>query len=279
MLRDRALFQSLFDDAAMFPPGNAAVADAVAKHRRHHDEWYAEMVGPLLVADKDVTELLLHLGGSDSPLDIGLIVTGDGSRARRSVDLINGDDRLNLVSVDLPPTFGADGPASKIAELHSLITSDVMGFVEVPTGEVSAWLDAIASSPFVAKFRTGGLRAGAFPSEADLAECIVEATRRRLPFKCTAGLHHAVRHTAADTRFEHHGFLNILAATAAAVDGQPSEALAEVLSERDPSRVTASVGTIGVSSRRTFLSFGTCDISEPIGDLVDIGLLDPTVAV
>lgn len=105
MLRDRALFQSLFDDAAMFPPGNASVADAVAEHRRHKDEWYADMVGPLLVADKDVTELVSQLSSSDSPLPVGLIATGDPSLARLALDLINNDERLTLVSVDLPPRF------------------------------------------------------------------------------------------------------------------------------------------------------------------------------
>lgn len=153
------------------------------------------------------------------------------------------------------------------------------GFVEVPVGDARAWLDAIASSPFAAKFRTGGLTAGAFPDDVALAEGIVEACRRRLPFKCTAGLHHAIRHTASDTGFEHHGFLNILAATAAAADERSSEAVANILSERDASTVTELITTIDQSTRRAFLSFGTCGISEPIGDLVDLGILDPTVAV
>ena len=279
MLRDRSLFQSLFDDAAMFPPGNASAADAVAAHRRHKNEWYAEMVGPLLVADKDVTEFLSHLSGSDARLRVGLIVTGDPSLARRSLELITPDDRVTLVSVEVPPHFGPEGADAKIAELRTLITNDVKGFVEVPTGNSGSWFDAIASSPFAAKFRTGGLNAKAFPNEIDLAERIVEACRRRLPFKCTAGLHHAIRHTASDNGFEHHGFLNILVATAAAEDRQPSEEVAKILSERDRSTLTSVVGTIGESTRRAFLSFGTCDISEPIGDLVDLGLSDPTVAV
>lgn len=278
MLRDRALFHSLFDDAAMFPPGNASVSDAVAEHRRHKHEWYSDMVGPLLVADKDVTEFLSHLGGPDSPLHVGLIATGDPPLARRALDLINNDERLILTSVDLPPRFGVDGAASKIAELRTLVTEDVTGFVEVAAGDAKAWLDAIASSPFAAKFRTGGLTADAFPSEVDLAERIVEAHRRRLPFKCTAGLHHAIRHTAPHTGFEHHGFLNILAATAAAEDEQSSEAIANILSQRDASTVAELITTIGQSTRRAFLSFGTCGISEPIGDLVELGILDPTVA-
>ena len=39
----------LVDDAAVFPPGNAALPDAVAAHREHRAAWYADLVGPLLV--------------------------------------------------------------------------------------------------------------------------------------------------------------------------------------------------------------------------------------
>jgi hypothetical protein len=154
-----------------------------------------------------------------------------------------------------------------------------MGFVEIPRDYPKPWLDAIASSAFAAKFRTGGLTPEAFPTEIDLAEGIGEVCRRGLSFKCTAGLHHAIRHTASDTGFEHHGFLNILAATAAAEGEQPSEAIASILSERDASTMTELIGMIGDSTRGRFLSFGTCDISEPIADLVELGLLDPSVAV
>ena len=69
------------------------------------------------------------------------------------------------------------------------------------------------------KFRTGGLTADAFPSAAELAACIDAALDRETPFKCTAGLHHAVRHTDPETGFEHHGFLNVLLATRVALDG------------------------------------------------------------
>jgi hypothetical protein len=71
-----------------------------------------------------------------------LIATGDPSLARLALDLINNDERLTLVSLDLPPRFGADGAASKIAELRTLTTRDVKGFVEVPVDDARAWLDA-----------------------------------------------------------------------------------------------------------------------------------------
>lgn len=51
------LFRGLFDDAAVFPPGNLPVAEAVPAHRAHRAAWYAEAVGPLLCGAGRLGEL------------------------------------------------------------------------------------------------------------------------------------------------------------------------------------------------------------------------------
>ena len=51
------LFAALVDDAAMFPPGNATVPEAVAAHRDHRRSWFAPLVGPLVVRDRQLDEL------------------------------------------------------------------------------------------------------------------------------------------------------------------------------------------------------------------------------
>ena len=85
-----------------------------------------------------------------------------------------------------------------------------------------------------AKFRTGGLAAELFPTPVELAAVICACRDRQLPFKLTAGLHHAVRHNDPETGFTHHGFVNILAATLAAVDGAEVVDVAERLAATDP---------------------------------------------
>ena len=106
---------------------------------------------------------------------------------------------------------------------------------------------------------------------------MVRCAAERLPFKCTAGLHNAVRHRDPHTKFEHHGFLNVaLAARTAATTGSAS-ATAAVLAERDPNELAAAVRTLTpqdvAALRAMFCSFGTCSITEPIGDLVAMGLV------
>ena len=43
------LFGRLVDDAAVFPPGSATLADGGRRTRQHRAAWYAGLVGPLLV--------------------------------------------------------------------------------------------------------------------------------------------------------------------------------------------------------------------------------------
>jgi hypothetical protein len=48
------LLRQLIDDAAVFPPGNAPLLEAVDAHRDHRRSWYRDLVGPLLIRGSDV---------------------------------------------------------------------------------------------------------------------------------------------------------------------------------------------------------------------------------
>ena len=112
------------------------------------------------------------------------------------------------------------------------------------------------------------------PPAAAVAAFLEAALDRETPFKCTAGLHAAVRHHDETTGGERHGFLNVLLATRAALDGEDFEA---VLAERDPQALLARWEEVGpdalVRARRWFTSFGCCAVSDPVEELVELGLL------
>jgi hypothetical protein len=139
-------------------------------------------------------------------------------------------------------------------------------------------LDVVADAGYAAKLRTGGLDAALFPTEQQVAAFITACLDREVAFKCTAGLHNAVRHTAADTGFEHHGFLNVLLATRASLDGATQDELAALLGERDgetlAERARALSDEQAASTRRWFTSFGSCSIDEPRTDLMTLRLLE-----
>jgi len=159
-------------------------------------------------------------------------------------------------------------------------------YVEVPRDERRAdVLDALADSDFDAKFRTGGVRADLYPDEGELADAILGAVTRHLPFKATAGLHHAIRNTDPQTGFEQHGFLNLFLAVDAARQGVDAdraglqEHLVEILADRDGRRVARAIRSLepprAMAVRASFTSFGSCSVREPLDELTVLGLIDP----
>ncbi len=150
-------------------------------------------------------------------------------------------------------------------------------YVELPaTAAEAGWLaaaDVVAEAELLLKFRTGGLDAAAYPTAEVLAGWIDAALDRETAFKCTAGLHNAVRHTGADG-FEHHGFVNVLLATRQAFDGAAVAEAAQLLDNRDSGVLSQHCQYEDVASaRRWFRSFGSCSVAEPLADLTSLGLV------
>ncbi|WP_371500670.1 hypothetical protein OG871_28680 [Kitasatospora sp. NBC_00374] len=262
-----ALYRGLFDDAALFPPGDLPLPEAVPAHEAHRSAWYAEAVGPFLCGAGRLAELRAT---TTAPLRVALVLPGGSSQLAPALADADG---LTVVGVELAdPDLRA-----AVATLNEQLPPGVAAAVELPRGEgLEASLDVLAGTPYRAKFRTGGLAAGAFPSEAELAAFLAGCAGRGLPYKCTAGLHHAVRHTDPATGFEHHGFLNVLLAAQAGDDaGLAAEVLAERSGEVLAKAALDLTDTRIDDVRRRFTAFGTCSVAEPLADLAALGLLAP----
>ena len=177
-----------------------------------------------------------------------------------------------MVEVAVPPDEDlVAGAAQAIAQ----VPAEIRLYVELP--RVAGWRDAVehlGAAGRGAKLRTGGLRAELFPTTTELAAFITACAEAQVPFKCTAGLHHAVHHTDPTTGFVHHGFLNIVVATARAVTGGDVEG---ALAEERPDRLAAEAAALdppaAAATRALFVSYGSCDIEEPVADLLALGLL------
>ncbi|MFF2952382.1 hypothetical protein ACFVVU_13690 [Kitasatospora sp. NPDC057965] len=265
------LFQGLFDDAAVFPPGNLPVADAVPAHRAHRTAWYADAVGPLLCGAGRLGELAAAAHGPGPALRVGLVLPGGSAELGPA---LTAAAPFEVAGVELATRDASEA----VAALDLLLPPDVPAAVELPRellrGDgLDEVLDVLVDSPYRAKFRTGGVVAGAFPDERELAGFLTGCAQRGLPYKCTAGLHHAVRHTDPVTGFEHHGFLNVLLA---AQETDPAAA-AEVLAERSGEVLAKAAHTLSDRQvtviRNSFTAFGTCSIAEPLDDLAALGLL------
>jgi len=268
------LLRGLVDDAALFPPGNAPMDVALAEHAGHRGAWYADMVGPFLAPASRVDELLAVLP-ADQRVGLSIVVDVSAEPARDAFRRAVGDVRLTAVEAS-HARLGNDATAVG-AEVGGL--AGVTGFLEVPQTDADAALDLVGTTGwYAAKYRTGGITADASPSEVQLAGFLVAAAARAIPFKLTAGLHHAVRNTDPATAFEQHGVLNVLVATRVAQQGGGVAEVAAVLAQREPDPLVAFVqawdeGT-ALDVRRSFRSFGCCGVTDPIDDLVALGVLE-----
>src|SRR5215469_7490371 len=281
------LLRALLDDASLFPPANLPMPAAVAAHNRHARAWYSDMCGPFVCADTRLPDLRTALtSGNVAAIDLSLVVTGGADAVAAALDAVAADPRMRLRAVEVPAAKDGD-PAQAVSAVVSALDSAPLAaaaaYVEFPLRAVA---DPATAGPLLAladergyrpKLRTGGTTADAFPDEATLAACLTAIIDRRTPFKCTAGLHHALRHTAADSGFEHHGFLNVLLAVSAAAHGSCTAEVTDLLSERDPATVVARISGLDdeavAECRYLFTSFGTCSTDEPVADLVALGLL------
>jgi hypothetical protein len=277
------------DDAAIFPPGNAPLEQAVADHVDHRDEDYADLVGGFVVSDVKVADLAACLpevaGGAE--LGVNLVVTGGAGAIEPAVTWVSRSEGLSLRAVEFA-LRDEDDLAHNARRLVQVVDSlgdqldDVTVYAEPPllrgdpTHGWLAALDELAAREIHLKFRTGGATQDAFPTATQLAVCLEAALDRELPFKCTAGLHNAVRHRDEQTGFEHHGFLNVLLATRASLDGAGFDEVADVLAQTDGAALADRLSSDpdeAARTRRWFTSFGSCSVLDAHEDLVDLGLL------
>lgn len=280
-------YAGLVDDAAIFPPGDLALEDAVPAHLDRRGEAWSALIGSFVISDHRLSDLrpLLDRPDLEEPIPLCVVIgagAGGIAPAASAVEKLAGG-RLAGIEVALrDPDDLVSNARRVVAALDQargleLVDDDVAIHVELPGGAPSAgWLaaaDEVAASELRLKFRTGGVDADLFPTTDTLAQWIDAALDREAPFKCTAGLHNALRHTDPATGFEHHGFLNVLAATRAALDGGDVTA---ALDERVGASLVESLpdpATLA-RTRRWFTSFGSCSVSEPLDDLYALGLLD-----
>jgi hypothetical protein len=289
----------LVDDAAVFPPGNAPLDQALRAHLEHLSSPHSALVGPLVVGDRHLADLDRIVPATvqsmtpiptDDPLRVSVVVSGGAGAIGPAVRWAEAGV-LALAGVEVAVRDSATGEAAHNArrittmvdQLRSAgeLDDDVPVHVEMPrlfgsppTPDWFGALDELAAAELRLKLRTGGPDADAFPAPHELAGCIEAALDREMSFKCTAGLHHAVRHRDPQTGFEHHGFLNVLLATKALFDGASVDDAAELLDEHDPDvLVERATGETLAGARRWFTSFGSCSVVEPLEDLQKLGLV------
>jgi hypothetical protein len=246
------------------------MAVAVPAHQDARSQVRGDLLGPFVLPAARLAEVDAHLRGQGPPLEVALIAAPADLAA--TAGEIAGNPGLRLVAVETPVAVDAEQVRSAVRTVAACLPPGLPVAIEIPrTDGRDEVLDALAGTGCRAKLRTGGVRADLFPSPAELASTIRACAERGIAFKCTAGLHHAIRHTDPATGFDHHGFLNVLLAAA-----EPTSSETHLL-RTDAAAVAAELRGWSASdvarARSVFTSFGTCDVAEPVHDLVQLGLL------
>lgn len=271
-------WRGLVDDAAIFPPGNAPIHEATAAWSARREESYADLVGSFVLRDTD----LPLVRGLDAPLAV--VITGGAGQVAGP---LGAAARIGLRVAGLEIALrDPDDPAANVRRVVAAIdeardagtlADDTPVFVEIPGAPTRTWLaaaDEVAAAGHRMKLRLGHVDHDLVPDSSTVAAWIDAALDRETPFKATAGLHRAVRHDPEGGGS--HGFLNVLVATQVLWDGGSVGDATDALEQRDGVSLAASLSGPGIAStRRWFTSFGSCSATEPLDDLIALGLITP----
>ena len=81
------IFDRLIDDAAVFPPGDLPLADAVPAHVAHRSAWYSALVGPLPGKRSSPARLGPWAGRHDPGWELVGPQHADAADAARAIEL------------------------------------------------------------------------------------------------------------------------------------------------------------------------------------------------
>jgi hypothetical protein len=260
------VWSGLIDDAAVFPPGDSPLDAAVSAYVSRGEEWYADLVGAFVVRDTDL--------GSVPEGVPAAVVLSSGAGSVEGVVRLAEKRGLTLAALETA-VRDLDDPAGNVRRVDAAVRAaglDLPVYVELPGPPEHGWLaaaDEVAASAMRLKFRLGNVDHDLIPPPTTVAAWIDAALDREIEFKGTAGLHRAVRHEAEGGGA--HGFLNVLVATRALLDGAGQDDAVALLEQRDGASLAGhELGQV----RRWFTSFGSCSVTEPLEDLIALGLVE-----
>lgn len=305
----------IIDYAGLFPPASLELAQAFHNFVFYRQGEYKWMLGRFIVPAKRLTELgnLLDDMKIEGTVPLSVLGTGSENTGEFRELLKNDTEEISkfvskypaAVSVDafelrLPPDLFVSEDNSELiktmtgvsASLENVLGRNIPVFFEVNlTKNYEAEIIRTAESIGALnrgcgyKLRTGGIEAKAFPEPEVIAFAIMTCCEFDVPMKCTAGLHHPIRHYNEEVKANMHGFMNVFAAGILAYTSNLDETeIIEVLTDEDPyefmfteSGLTwneneITIGEIKSAREKFMLSYGSCSFDEPIDDLRSLEL-------
>lgn len=305
----KPFLSKIIDYAGLYPPANLSLEEAFKNFVEYQDSPDSWMLSRFVIPAKRLSHLTPLMPASASVLSFTALgrsgSTADEFLANLKLDI---DDILSFrethgaaVIVDMFEVALPTSALTDSTQAHDLVkeSSDILNkngitvFFEAPFGE--GWqsraenliraLRKLKDRHVGFKLRTGGVTADAFPSTEQVAWAIASLRNAGVPLKCTAGLHHPIRHFNESVQTKMHGFLNVFGAGVLAEAKDLSQAqIQSILEDENPENFTFDengftwkdlrVVNSEITSNRLFAtSFGSCSFDEPREDLRNLGLL------
>ena len=290
----KVLLTEIVDYAGLFPPAKLSLQNAIANYLKYYqspDNW---MLGNFVVPVSRLAELETLLVNRYSentlvtPCSISAILSENWQLELTQIQAFNHRNKLKITAVEFKPLS-----LDETQQAINYIPKGIESFLEIPLDEnLDNYLAILKEGKIAAKIRTGGLSAESFPNIERLCKFMFASAEAQVPFKATAGLHHALAGNYSVSYKEQsfatnmQGFLNlsILAALVYEQKLTRSEAVT-ILQESaianfkfQEENITWQNHNLNLAELQKFRkcffrSFGSCSFQEPVDDLKGLQLI------
>lgn len=283
-----ALLAGAIDYAGLFPPAQLGLQAAVTNYLRYRDSSDVWALGRFVIPAARLEELgavLAAVRPIPDSIPVTVLLGADLGSELRLLRVFEGSPfgrHARIHSVELKAS------GSELAEVLSLTRGGWSRYVELPPAEdPEAALGLLSHAGAFAKVRTGGTSTEAFPPLESLLRFLAAAARCNVPFKATAGLHHALwgiyplSYQPDAPSGTMYGYLNLVLAAAILwkQGGSLSPSVTTALQETVPGAFhwgaealrwrgqRLDVLYLASFRRNLFHGFGSCSFREPIDEL------------
>ncbi|HEX6576302.1 MAG TPA: hypothetical protein VF042_15145 [Gemmatimonadaceae bacterium] len=289
----RAFLAGIVDYAGLFPPARLDMGSAVHAYAKYLKGSDSDLLGrfviPVSRLDEFAADAEALLTSSSDPWRLSAIVSDDLPHARTLIEHFNASHSGRAICDTVETVVNSH---DDIRHAVSAFPDDVSLFLEVGSQADPAYLvSEIATTSASAKIRTGGTVASAIPSPDQVLRFISSCIEQGVPFKATAGLHHAIRgeypltYEPNSPRAVMFGYLNVFLAAAFCAAGASESAVLGALEETNASAFRFDdtgvwwgdhvivFEQLTVVRQAVATSFGSCSFVEPVSEARDLNLI------
>ena len=288
----RSFFSGIIDYAGLFPPAAQDMSAAVREYVKHWSGPDSDLLGRFVVPVTRLDEMAEVfqplVRGDGEKWKVSAIATERPQLTQKAVERFNS----TCAAVQCDSVEMAVASYDDISQAVSTFGDEISLYLEVsPHSDPIPLLREIAQTSASAKLRTGGVVESAIPASEQVLRFMQVCVEEGVPFKATAGLHHAIRGRYPLT-YDHgsptammFGYLNIFFGAAFAAAGSSESAVLGIIDETNASAFRIDGRGVwwrdhvvvheelAVIRETVALSFGSCSFTEPVGEARALNIL------